>query len=261
MKKICLVALMWALLIGAGQGLAASALEKDTILVGTESTFRPFEFRDPSGELVGFDVDVVRLLGEKLGKKVEFVDMAFDGLIPSLLVGRIDLIAAGMSATPERAQRIAFTQSYYSTFSAYAVVAKADDDSIASVEDLKGLTVAVQLGTIQDEFITSQAGEVGVKDIRRYQKTEDGMREILLGRADAGCFNGAVTKDILENSKDFAGKLKICFISNTNSNGMALGLSKEDPEFLVALDQALEELMASPQYGELLAKWELLQQP
>ncbi len=257
MRKLCCAVLLSALLCGAGQALAASALDKDTILVGTESTFRPFEFRDTSGELVGFDVDVVQALGEKLGKKVEFVDMAFDGLIPSLLVGRIDLIAAGMSATPERAQRIAFTKSYYSTFSAYAVVSKADDDSIATVEDLKGLTVAVQLGTIQDEFITGQAEEIGVKEIRRYQKTEDGMREILLGRAEAGCFNGQVTKDILDNSKDFAGKLRICFISSSDSDGMALGLSKDDPAFLTALNEALDELMASEEFVQIKDRWGL----
>ncbi len=259
MKKVGFMVALLALCGLAGGAFGATALDKDTLLVGTESTFRPFEFRDPSGELVGFDVDLVNILAEKIGKKVEFVDMAFDGLIPALLVGKIDIIAAGMSATAERAKRIAFTKSYRITAEskALSVVAKADGEAPKALEDLAGMTVAVQLGTIQDDFMTSIEDQVGLIEIKRYGKTADAMREILLGRVDAGCFDGSVSHQTITNTKDFNGKLKICFYAPMNSNGPALGISKKDPQLVQALNGALEEFMASPEYLELVDKWGL----
>lgn len=228
-----------------------SAMDKDVLIVGTESTFKPFEFRNEANEIVGFDMDMISIIAEKLGKKVEVVDMAFDALIPSLLTGKIDIIAAGMSATPERAKRVAFSQVYYRTPDGFTV--KADRDDISSLDDVKGKVVAVQLGTIQDAFFSKVDGV----EVKRYQKTDDAFREVLLGRADVACVDGTVTKDNLASNKDYIGNLKIAFFHPTSDNGMALAMSLKDPLLLEKVDGVLAEILAGEEYQKLKDKWNI----
>lgn len=251
MKKfIC--SMIFASILSFGTAWAgSSAMDKDVLVVGTESTFKPFEFRNEANEIVGFDMDMISIIAEKLGKKVEIVDMAFDALIPSLLTGKIDIIAAGMSATPERAKRVAFSQVYYRTPDGFTV--KADRNDISSLEDTKGKVVAVQLGTIQDVFFSKMGGV----EIKRYQKTDDAFREVLLGRADLACVDGTVTKDNLSSNKDYIGKLKIAFFHPTSDNGMAFAMSLKDPVLRDKFDEALGEITSGKQYGELKQKWNI----
>ena len=79
------VLLVTVVVLWGGFAQAASVMEKDTIVAGTSGSYPPFEFHDKTGALVGFDIDLANEVGKRLGKKVEWVDMAFDGVIPSLL--------------------------------------------------------------------------------------------------------------------------------------------------------------------------------
>ena len=110
LKKI--VSLLFVSILGASCALAASALDKDTLIAGTESTYPPYESRNSAGQLEGFDIELTEIVAARLGKKVQWVDMPFDSLIPSLMTGKIDLVAAGMSATEERAKRVNFSEPY-----------------------------------------------------------------------------------------------------------------------------------------------------
>lgn len=254
MKKSLAFALALVALC-AGCALASvSAMDKDTLIVGLESTFRPFEFRNEKGELAGFDIDLVNAVGNKIGKKIQFVDMAFDGLIPALMTNKIDIIASGMSATPKRAERISFTKSYYTAPD--GVVTKADS-SIHKADDLAGRIVAVQLGTIQDTLMTAWQKTKGIKDVKRYQKTDDAMREVLLGRVDAACFDGTVCKETLNNTKEFTKALHIAFKVETSKNGMAMGISKKDPQLLKSVNDALLAFMAEGGIKDLKSKWKV----
>jgi len=91
MKKTVLVLLVIVLAATAGW---ADVMAKDVILVGTESTYPPYEFRDEKNNLKGFDIDLMEAIAAKIGKKLEWVDMPFDSLIPALLAKKIDIVAA-----------------------------------------------------------------------------------------------------------------------------------------------------------------------
>lgn len=234
-------------------GLAAvahgAALDKDTLVIGTESTFKPFEFRNEQNEVVGFDMDLAALVAEKLGKKLEIVDMAFDALIPSVIGGKIDLAVAGISSTPERARVVAFSETYYVTPDAFVVKKGVAD--VTSLDSLKGKTVAVQLGTTQDIFVSGLEGVT----VRRYQKTDDAFRDVQAGRVNVACVDGTVTEDMLANNKDFTDSLNIAFLHRTTEEGFAFAVSKKDPELLAKVNAALAEILASPAFDELKAKW------
>lgn len=249
--KISLIALAAALITASAAFAASETLAKDTLIVGTESTFPPMEFRSSTGDLVGYDIDIVEAIGEKLGKKVEWVDMSFDGLIPSLLMHKIDLIAAGMAATPERKKKIAFSDITNHSEAAFFVL-KGNEKATAA--DFEGKTIAAQLGTIQDAY----AKKMENVTVNNYQKTDDCLREVLYGRVDAALIDGPAGYEYLQ-AKDFAGKITLCAITDvaSASSGSALGIAKDDEEFLTAVNTALAELKSEGTYQNIRDKWHL----
>jgi polar amino acid transport system substrate-binding protein len=114
--------------------------------VGTDATYPPFETVDPgTGQLAGFDIDLVRALAAKMGVKAEFIVVPFDGIIPGLKSGKYDLVISAMTITPERARQVRFTDPY--TVAGQSVVVRADETGISGVADLVGRRVGCQLAT------------------------------------------------------------------------------------------------------------------
>lgn len=123
----------------------ASKTQK-VLKVGTEPSFAPFEFqKKDSKEFTGFDMDLIRAIGQKMNMKVEIANMGFDALIPGLKSGNIDIAVAGMSITPERQKAVDFSEPYY--VSGLVVVVNKDNNAVKSIEDLKNKKIAVQIGT------------------------------------------------------------------------------------------------------------------
>jgi len=119
-------------------------LAKKLLVVGTEPEFPPFESADPDGNYVGFDMDLVRALAKDLGVDIRIDAMEFDALPGALDTGRIDLIASGMTATPERAESRTFTEPYFHTGLCLLVNSKS---GIKTDKDVDGKRVTVKLGT------------------------------------------------------------------------------------------------------------------
>jgi len=245
-RFLAFFSVFWVLM-GAGAAFAGSIMDKDVVKVGTEATYPPFEFRDKDNNVVGYDIDIAELIGSKIGKKVEIVDMAFDGLIPALMTGKIDMVAAGMTNTAERKKKVDFSSVYYDIENAFVV--RMDDDGIKSIDSLKGKTAAVQIGTAQDSFMTKLGT---AKEVKRFQKNDDALREVLLGRADFTVLNLTVANSFLRNSNSFEGKLKVGFRNfiNKPGEGIALALPKGDTAFAEAVNGALADMKKS---GELLS--------
>ena len=105
MRKASKVMLVLVLVLSLCWPAAASEARVGVLRIGTESSFPPFAFRDDTGNLAGFDVELAKTVASRLNKEVVFVDMAFDALLPALSAGKIDMIAAGLSVTPERSKR------------------------------------------------------------------------------------------------------------------------------------------------------------
>ena len=85
----------------------------DVIVMGTNAGFKPFEYKN-GNEIVGFDVDIAKEIAKKTNKTLKIEDMSFDGLLPALNSGQVDMVIAGMSVTPEREKNALFSKSYYS---------------------------------------------------------------------------------------------------------------------------------------------------
>src|SRR5437667_12071221 len=113
---------------------AACSKAPDTLVVGMELAYPPFEMADERGQPAGVSVDLANALGGFLHKKVEIQNLPFDGLIPSLRTGRIDLIISSMTATPERAQTIDFSEPYLTTGLCLLVSKNSNINSIADAD-------------------------------------------------------------------------------------------------------------------------------
>ncbi|NCC58167.1 MAG: transporter substrate-binding domain-containing protein [Synergistales bacterium] len=258
MKKFALpvvfAALLGLALLAPVGGEAAGVLDKDVILVGTEATYPPFEYRNEKNQVVGYDIDVVEAIAKHLGKKVEIVDMSFDGLIPALMTGKVDLVAAGMTNTEERRKKVNFSSVYYDIENAFVV--RADDSSITKLDDLKGKIATVQIGTAQDTFITNTGLPA---EIKRFQKNDDALMEIKVGRGDFCVVNLTVANAFLRNNKTFEEDLKIGFRNKIHreGEGIALGLPKGDEALLNAVNGAIETMKNNGEFDSIKKKYQM----
>ncbi|EYD74785.1 Amino acid ABC transporter, periplasmic amino acid-binding protein portion [Rubellimicrobium mesophilum DSM 19309] len=166
------------LLVGTG-ALAQEAAGQEPIRVGMSGGYFPFTFVEQD-QLQGFEVDFMNAVGQEIGRPIEFVTMSFSGLIGALQSGRIDTVANQITITPEREQTFVFTQPY--VIDGAQVVTAADNTEINGVEDLKGHSVAVNLGSNFEQLLRElpYADQI---DIRTYESNLE--QDTALGRVDA----------------------------------------------------------------------------
>jgi ABC-type amino acid transport substrate-binding protein len=127
---------------------------KPVLKVGTSADFPPFEFQDEkTGAYLGFDLDLIRAIGDAIGMDVQIVNTGWDGLIPGLITGNYDCIASAMTITDERLKAVNFSDPYFSAGQVVVTIAK--DTAIKSVADLEGKKISVQIGTTGDLGICS----------------------------------------------------------------------------------------------------------
>ena len=115
------------------------------LTVCSDMPYKPFEFEE-DGETKGFDYDVVSAMGDQLGVEVEFVTTPFDSIIPALAAGNCDMIASAMTITDERAEQVDFTEPYFDADQSLLVL-KENEETYATLDDLAGKTIGVQVET------------------------------------------------------------------------------------------------------------------
>ena len=136
------IAALTALIAVLGCGKEDSS---NTITVVTDATYRPFEFYDENRELVGYDIDLFRAIGEIAGFEVKFKHQAFDGGLAGLRTGKFDAMISAMTITEERQKTFLFSDPYYNA--AQVVAVREDETEIKSFEDLAGRVIGTQRGT------------------------------------------------------------------------------------------------------------------
>lgn len=148
---LCLALFACALCLTTFTGCA----RRDVLVIGMDATYPPFEFKDPQGQVSGISVAIGDEIGKTLGKKVEYKNMGFDGLIPALQSGQVDLIISSVTASPERRKTIDFSDPYVKTGLAILV---AKDSPVKTSEDLRapGRKLAVRLATTGEQWCRAE---------------------------------------------------------------------------------------------------------
>ncbi|QFU08791.1 putative amino-acid-binding protein YxeM precursor [Rhodobacteraceae bacterium THAF1] len=178
----------------AGLSGEVVAQEADTLQVGMSGGYFPFTFVQQD-ELQGFEVDVMNAVGEQAGLDISFETMSFSGLIGALQAGRIDTIANQITITPEREAAFVFTEPY--VIDGAQVVTRDGNDEIGGVEDLKGRTVAVNLGSNFEQLLRDLPYSEEI-DIRTYESNIE--QDTALGRVDAFVMDRVSSAQVIQES-------------------------------------------------------------
>ncbi len=228
----------------------SNAFARDTLRVGTEPTFAPFEFLDTqTKEFSGFDMDLIRAIADKAGYDVKILNMGFDALLPALSTGSIDVIAAGMSITEERAKRVDFTEPYYQTGLSF-LVRKDDAQKLSNFDALEGKRIAVQIGTTGAD----KAKEIKDAKIVAFNTTSEAFMDLSSGGADAVVMDRPVIGYFLKTKPRIAQNLQLqSEIADAESFGFAV--RKGNTELLDKLNAAYRELVESGDVKKIFSKW------
>ncbi len=226
--------------------LTAQAAERK-LVVGMELAYPPFEMRDEKGEPAGVSIDLARALGEQLGRPVEIQNLPFDGLIPALKTGRIDLIISSMTATPERANSIDFSDSYLSTGLCLLVRAGSDIASLADADKV-GRTIAVKKGTTGHLFASQQLKKAKPLVL---DKEYACVLEVTQGKVDAFIYDQMSTLANWRKNRETTRALLTPFQQET----WAIGLRKGNDPLRAQVNAFLADFRKSGGFEKLGDKW------
>ncbi len=220
---------------------------KPKLVVGSDTTFAPFEFTDPNtGKYIGFDVELIQAIADEAGYELDFQSMAFDGLIAALQANQINAAISAMTITPERAKVVDFSEPYYKSGLIVAVQTKNND--IKGFEDLKGKKIAVQSGTTG----AMQAEKATDKDkITYFTNTDQALLELKNGGADAVINDYPVSAYFIQQGNNDV-KL-VGEILSAEEYGIAV--PKGQTETLEKINAALKKLKENGKYAEIYKKW------
>jgi len=217
-----------------------------TLTVATEGTYRPFTYHeDGSGDLVGYDVEIIEAVADKLGLEVVFEETQWDAIFAGLDAGRFDLIANQVSINPEREEKYLFSEPY--TVSPGVIVVKEEDDSISSFDDLDGKTTAQSLTS--NWYTLAQESGATVEAVEGWAQAVALLEQ---GRVDA-TINDNLTYLDYETTNGPTG-LKIA--AETDDPALnAFALTKDKEALVEAIDEALAELREEGVIAEISEKY------
>lgn len=224
--------------------LMAQAQTVDVIRVATDATFPPFEFYK-DGKRTGFDVELIELLARNMGKKVEWTDIDFKGLIPGLVSRRFDVASSAIYITEERRRVVNFTDPYYP--GGLVVLTKASNTTIKQPSDLAGKKVSVQVGTKSANYLKEfypQAERIEV------EKNQEMFNLVEIGRADAAVTGKPAA---LEYIKTRPGMKVLDKQVSIELYGYAV--RKDLPQLTEEMNTALKKVKLDGSYDKLVQKW------
>jgi len=264
-KKTILAVLVSFLLIGSAYA--------GKIKIGTEGAYPPWNSKDASGKLIGFEVELAWTLCRYIGSQCEIVEQDWDGMIPALIMRKFDAIMAGMSITAERQKAISFSQGYADEVASLAVMKGSDLEGMETSEginlttktgavkkDLKtltgalaGKTVCVQTATIHQNFLES--GDVGKVNVRTYKTQDEVNLDLAAGRCDAALAAAVAFSDYAEKSGKPVVLVGPTFSGGAFGNGVGVGIRKDDTDLLNAFNKAIDKARKNGDISRIAIKW------
>lgn len=266
-----LAAVVTGLLVAAGPTLAK---DYKSITIATEGSYAPYNFKDASGKLVGFDIDLANDLCKRMSIECTFVEQAWDGIIPSLTAGRYDAIMAAMGIQPKREKVISFSRPYLLTPMTF--VTTADNPLLTEAEPTKdlpldnitpeqkatlekftkafeGVKFGVQAGTSHETFMKEMMPSV---QISTYDTIDNVMMDLKAGRIDASLASVSFLKPLTDkpDNKDlkmFGPKMS----GGLFGKGVGAGLRKEDTDLKAMFDKAIDAAVADGTVQKLSMQW------
>ncbi|KRO64389.1 MAG: ABC transporter substrate-binding protein [Pelagibacteraceae bacterium BACL5 MAG-120820-bin39] len=220
------------------------SVNADQIKIGTEGAYPPWNSKDASGNLIGFEVELANELCAIMKHECTIVEQDWDGMIPALLMRKYDAIMAGMSITDERLKTINFSQGYADEVASLAVIKGSDLEGMDTPEGinlslggsevkkalktitsaLAGKTVCTQTGTIHQNFLES--GDVGSVNVRTYKTQDEVNLDLTAGRCDVALAAAVAFTDYADKSGEAVVLVGPTLSGGAFGNGVGVGIRK-----------------------------------
>lgn len=226
-----------------GSDAGYTTVTEGVLTMATNAYFPPYEYYDGT-EIVGIDVEIAQAVADKLGLTLEVSDMEFDSIITAVQLGKADLGLAGMTVTEDRLESVNFSDSYATGIQ---VVIVAEDSDIASIDDLAGKKIGVQLSTTGDIYASD---DFGSDFVEQYNKGNDAVMALTQGKVDAVIIDNEPAKRFVEANEG----LKILDTEYAVEDYAAC-IKKENTAFLDAFNTALNELIADGTIQGIIEKY------
>ncbi|MGP4071154.1 transporter substrate-binding domain-containing protein [Piscibacillus sp. B03] len=248
MRKITLILATAALaMVLVACGTSGSGGDGDTYTVATDANFQPFEYKNPdTGEMEGFDIELIEAIAEDQGFEVEFETMEFDGLLGSMRSAKHDIGIAGISITEDRKEFIDFSDSYYDSG---LILAVPNDSDIESIDDIDGLNVGARQGSTSEDYLLDNTDA----EVTAFPEIVTAYMDLQRGRLDAVLYDlPNVQYYIKEEASD---SLKtVGDVLEGQPYGIALP-KDENPELLESINEGLANVKENGTYDEIYEKW------
>ena len=253
----------------------------DKIKIGTEGAYPPWNSKDASGNLNGFEVDLANELCKIMKHECTIVEQDWDGMIPALVMRKFDAIMAGMSITDERMKTINFSQGYADEVASLAVMKGSDLEGMSTPEGinlnldggdvdkalktitgaLSGKTICTQIGTIHQNFLDS--GDVGKVNVRTYKTQDEVNLDLASGRCDAALAAAVAFTDYADKSGEAVVLVGPTFSGGAFGNGVGVGIrkggddaiGKRDAKLLKDFNKAINKARKDGTISKLAIKW------
>lgn len=215
--------------------------EKGALVIGTSADYAPYEFHkiiDGKDEIVGFEMEMARQIAKDLGVELEIKDMKFEGLLPALKSGNIDMVVAGMSPTEDRKKAVSFTNIYYNGENTI-LVKKENLNKFNSIESLKDAKIGVQKSSLQEQVATEIIKSTNIKGL---SKISDIVLELNNGNVDAVVISKSTIDGYL---KQYPNILEASIdLGEDNSEGSAIAINKtEDMSLVEEVNKSIDKLI------------------
>ncbi|STQ86154.1 transporter substrate-binding domain-containing protein [Helicobacter muridarum] len=222
-----------------------------TLRVGVNAEYPPFEFKKDD-EIVGFDIDVLEYISKRAGFKYTLHHMSsFDGLIPALKAGKIDMIISSMTATAERAKQVDFTLPYYEGKSLY--LKHKDSLDLNSKEDVRGKRVGVFIGTIQEQTVNNMKDEYDLEVVPS-DTIFASIMNLKNKKVDVVVADHATSVGYIKENNELQG----FYQEGDGGDGLSIAVDKgKHPDIIEKVNIAIQELKQSPEYNEIIDKYKM----
>lgn len=221
----------------------AKTEESDTIIVGTEAGFAPYEYME-GNEVVGIDMDIAQAIADSLGKKLVIKNMDFDGALMAVQNGTVDFVAAGVSVSEERKKVMDFSIDYVD--STEVVVVNKENPAVANIEDLAGKVIGVQQGNIADFYVEEN---IEAKEIKRYTKFAQAAQDLMNGKIDCIVMDLYPAQELVDSNE------KLTMLDETLfEDKYAIAVKKGNQELLDQINKVIQQLKDEGKIEEFTAK-------
>ena len=238
-----------------GAAPAAPGASQTALKIGTEGAYPPFNNLTPDGKLEGFDIDIANALCAEMKVTCEFVTQDWDGIIPALQAGKFDAIIASMSITPERAEKVDFTNKYYNTPSAIAGPKDSTIPATLTKADLAGKTIGVATSTTHFNYASQTYSDSTIKG---YPSSQEFLLDLANGRVDAVEDDISVLEEWLKTPDGACCKI----IGQPSPQpveifgpGAGIAIRKGETDLVNKFNDAIKAIRANGKYKEINDKY------